>query len=108
MLSIRPNTGAPEELLRADETDPGMTVALYRDAERPDLNIIVTRWQPSAADRARVAAGEDIYVIQLSDNATVQPVRAFVGPDILASGSVPDATGEDSPTVPTTSEGAEC
>lgn len=55
--------------------------AEYRDLpsiRTPDGQVI-TRWQPTAAERAALAAGEDIFVTLLS-HGPINPLFVTVGP----------------------------
>ena len=100
MQAISPNTGAPEELLDPEgKVFNPLPAALYQDADRPNITVVLTRWQPTPEERAAVAAGEDIYVAQLADDNTVSALKVTVG------GRDYHVAARE--TVPTDSEGAE-
>jgi len=79
MRPIAPRTGAPEQTFaeKQEEYLP-ITVGMYRyqDGTRGHL----TRWQPTAEERAAIAAGEDIYVLQLNFGTPMTPLLVRCGP----------------------------
>lgn len=83
MRSIAPRTGADEVTVAEDQPEYlPITVALYAQpiGETAVLHRL-TRWQPTPAERAAIAAGEDIYVAQLSHlRAPMTPLSVHVGP----------------------------
>lgn len=79
MRAIAPRTGAPEQTIAENQEQYlPITVALYSytDGSRG----ILTRWTPSAEERAAIAAGEDIYVLQLNFGGPMTPMSARIGP----------------------------
>lgn len=114
MESVRPATGAPELVLDPDATvfQP-LTVAIYRDDARPQVVVVLSRWQPTDDERAAVAAGEDVYVAQLTETNAVSALRVSIGPagyevdpaQLVSTEPEYGAAGNEGP--PTDSEGAE-
>jgi hypothetical protein len=65
MRAIAPRTGAAEMTIAEEQEEYlPITIALYW-SDTPGAKIFLTRWQPSAEERAAIAAGEDIYVGQM-------------------------------------------
>ncbi len=79
MRAIAPRTGAPEATIAEEQPEyMPITVALYQYADGSCG--ILTRWQPSAAERSAIAAGEDIFVHQLHFREAMTPLSVRIGP----------------------------
>lgn len=79
MRAIAPRTGAIETTIAEEQPEyMPITVALYQYADGSCG--IVTRWQPSAEERAAILAGEDIYVNQIHFGKHMTPLMVRVGP----------------------------
>jgi hypothetical protein len=78
MRPIAPRTGAPE-MTFAEEQEEYMplTVALYQYDN--GVRGLLTRWTPTAEERAALARGEDIYVQQLNFGGPMTPLIVRVG-----------------------------
>lgn len=113
MQSVTPATGAPETTLDPEgKVFLPLPVAVYRDLDNPKITVIVSRWQPSDEERAAIAAGEDIYVAQLTDTNSVSALRVRIGAgeyQVSATEVEVDPTYDvlSNETIPTDSEGAE-
>ena len=80
--AVAPRTGAPEVTV-AEEQEQYMpvTVAFHRFAdEAPGVRHLVTRWTFTPEERARIAAGEDVYVGQLNFGGPMTPLVVSAGP----------------------------
>lgn len=77
MRSIAPRTGEPEVTIAEEQHAYRPITVVVRDC---DLGLsLVTRWTMTAEERARVAAGEDIYVELLTFGGPMQPIAVSVG-----------------------------
>jgi hypothetical protein len=90
MYNVKPETGADEVLIGANQTDQYIPLhgALYRDND--GTRHVATRWRLTEDERQRLIQGEDLYLIVATHDQPFQPVRLQVGPDGLLVG---DATG---------------
>lgn len=80
MRAVAPRTGAVEQTIAEDQPEyQPITVALYQYMD--GTKGILTRWKPNDAERAAIAAGEDIYVMQLNFGAPMVPLIVTVGPE---------------------------
>lgn len=82
MRAVAPRTGAVEVTIAEDQLEyQPLVVACYHMPEAGGQGML-TRWQPSPEERARIAAGEDIYICQLvfGDNARFTPMAVRCGP----------------------------
>lgn len=79
MRPVAPRTGAPEVSVAEDQPQYlTITMAQYN---YPDGSMgILSRWQPSPAERVAIANGEDVYVMQSQFRGVVTPLLARVGP----------------------------
>lgn len=79
MRSVAPRTGAPEvSIAQGQEEYLELTGAVHHGGE-----VLVTRWRFSDEDRARVAAGEDLYLAHLTFGGPFQPIIVQVGAEGL-------------------------
>lgn len=78
MRPIAPRTGEREITLAEEQHDYQPITAVVRVRE-PGVSL-VTRWTMTPEERAKVAAGEDIYVELLTFGGPMQPVVVSVGP----------------------------
>ena len=76
MRMVAPRTGAPEVTIAEDQTDYMPLVAA-----RYDDGVLLTRWRMDDAERARVAAGEDVYLAVMTFGKPLQPISMQVGPE---------------------------
>lgn len=77
---VAPRTGAEEITIAEDQAEYlPLTAAVY---QTPDgVRILLTRWRFSEEDRARVAAGEDLYLSVMTFGQPLQPLMVQVGPE---------------------------
>lgn len=85
MRPVSPRTGAPEVMVAEEQEEYlPLSVAMYADADATIYR--VTRWTFSPEERAKIAAGEDVYICQLSfptrdgDVPPMTPLMAHCGP----------------------------
>jgi hypothetical protein len=73
MRAVRPDTGA-DEVMIAEEQHQYKTLvgAVYHTEE--GVRIILTRWRLDDDERAKIAAGEDIYLGLMTFNGPLQPI----------------------------------
>jgi hypothetical protein len=88
MRMVAPRTGAPEVTIAEDQTAYSPLVAA-----RYDDGVLLTRWRMNEADRAKVAAGEDLYIAVMTFGGPIQPMSVQIGDDGWR-----DPTGERSET----------
>ncbi|MDB4884557.1 MAG: hypothetical protein JWL95_3323 [Gemmatimonadetes bacterium] len=78
MRFVAPRTGATEITIAEEQPEyMPVTVAVYQFADGTPA--LLVRVKPSAEERARIAAGADVYVMQLGN--TLRPMNAYVGMD---------------------------
>lgn len=78
MRAVAPRTGHREVTFAEDQEEyQPITVAVR---EYADCLGLITRWKPTEEERARIAAGEDIYIEQLSFNNRMTPLTVRCGP----------------------------
>ena len=78
MRMIAPRTGAVVTIAENQEQYQTLTAARY---QKDGVSVLLMRWQPDAHERARLAAGEDIYVSLMTFGQPMQPITVQVGPD---------------------------
>jgi hypothetical protein len=79
MKPVPPNTGAPEIVFAADQPQfIPVTVSIYEYEHSKGL---LTRWELTEEERVRVAAGEDIYIMQLNYRTPMTPMKVRIGPE---------------------------
>ena len=75
MRPIAPRTGAPEVTVAEDQLEfQPLTVAMY---DYQDGRCLLMRWRLDEAERERVAAGEDLYL--MIKGKGIPPVKLQVG-----------------------------
>lgn len=79
MRPIPPATGAPALQVVDPAGDlPPLPAARYED---PALGpVLLTRWTFTPAERQRIAAGEDLYLVVATGDQPLQPLALQVGP----------------------------
>jgi hypothetical protein len=77
MRMVAPRTGAPEVTIAEEQTDYSPLVAAVY--EQDGQRILLTRWRLDDEERARIAAGEDLYLSVMTFNNPLQPVSLRVG-----------------------------
>jgi hypothetical protein len=77
MRMVAPRTGAPEVTIAEDQEEYSPLVAAVYCFE--GQRTLLTRWRLSDEDRARIAAGEDLYLSVMTFNNPLQPVSLQVG-----------------------------
>lgn len=85
MRPVSPRVGFPEVMVAEDQPEYfPLAAALirYEDGTRAHL----TRWTFSDEDRAKIAAGEDLYLVQLTAGGPMTPVSLEVGRPTWAAG----------------------
>jgi hypothetical protein len=80
MRMISPDTGAPETVI-AEEQEEYAPLSVAHYADEQGRRYLLSRWRLNDADKARIAAGDDLYIMQ--------PVSVQVGPD----GWIPSTEG---------------
>lgn len=81
MRPIAPRTGAPEVTIAEEQEQYAViTAATYFNTEHHSP-VLLMRYLFSPADRARVAAGDDLYIGVLTFGKRLQPLSVQVGPD---------------------------
>lgn len=77
MRPIAPRTGAPEATIAEEQEEyQPITVAVY---ELDHGRVYLARYTFTDAERAAIAAGEDVYFGQLTFNGKMTPIVATVG-----------------------------
>lgn len=95
MRPVAPRTGAPERTIAEEQEEYlPVTVASYRFTDTPQAVGVLWRYTFTAEERAAIAAGEDVYIMQLQPNGPepVTPMSARVGPGSWAAGEEAAAT----------------
>jgi hypothetical protein len=79
---VAPRTGAPEIAI-AEEQEEYLTLtgAVYGDNGAAGPVTLLTRWRLSDEDRARIAAGEDLFVALQTFGRPLHPMAVQVGDD---------------------------
>lgn len=91
MRPIRPKLAAPQITIAEDQHEYlPVTAALVKHPEFPvrpsqQHNAIVIAFRPNDEERAKIAAGSDIYVELLTFGGPMQPIIVDVGPDNMAA-----------------------
>lgn len=75
MRPVAPRLPDCEEMTAGEcsEQYKTITVAVRPNAFVPGQYDMITRWQPSAEERTRILAGEDIYISVASPDPTSMP-----------------------------------
>jgi hypothetical protein len=85
MRMIHPKLDAPTITIAEDQAEYlPVTAALVTDdryAARRGHNAIVIAFRPSDAERAKLAAGEDIYISLWTFGGPMQPIQVHAGVD---------------------------
>lgn len=82
MRMIAPRTGAPELTIAEDQLEyKPLTVAVYGDNAEMGPRTLLSRWTLTPEERARIAAGEDLYIGLCTFGQPMQPINVQVGPD---------------------------
>lgn len=80
MHMVAPRTGALEVTLAEDQLEYKPLVAAVYETEA-GARVLLTRWRFSDEDRARIAAGEDLYLGVMTFGQPLQPLMVGVGPE---------------------------
>jgi hypothetical protein len=79
---IAPRTGAPEITLAENHPEYSpVTVAVYGDNRKLGPRTLLSRWTFTDEERARIAAGEDVFLGVITFGRPMQPVSLQVGPE---------------------------
>jgi hypothetical protein len=78
MRPIAPRIPGLEEVTVAEEQEEYRTITAGI-VRHDDAHVYVTRWTMTAEERARVAAGEDVYVRQLMFRPGMTPIVLSIG-----------------------------
>ena len=79
MRSVAPRTGAPEVSLGRDQHEwAELTAARYVILNTREV-WYVSRWRLDDEERAKIAAGEDLFLSVVTFGGPVQPVALSVG-----------------------------
>lgn len=89
MRMVRPRLDAPQVTIAEDQEEfKPVTAALVRhpqyaarETQHGPLNSVVLAFRPSDEERARLAAGEDLYVSLLTFLEPMQGIILSVGPE---------------------------
>jgi hypothetical protein len=77
MRPVAPRIGAPELTLAEEQHDYlPITAAVLQGPHGVE---VVTRWQLTPEDRARLLAGEDLYIRLLTFGQPMQPLAPAIG-----------------------------
>ena len=89
MRMIAPRTGHPaaHEVTVAEEQLEYLPITVERYTHDNGSVTILTRWTPSAEQRAAIAAGSDVYVTQLNFGAPMTPMAVYCGASPWGDGS---------------------
>ena len=79
MRPVAPRTGAPEVTI-AEEQEEYMPITAGVYEYGNGTRALLTRWRLDDDERARIAAGEDLYLMLLTFGRPMQPVSLRVGP----------------------------
>lgn len=80
MHMVAPRTGAEEVTVAEDQLEYKPLVAARY--QTPDgVPVLLTRWRFTDEDRARVAAGGDLYLSVMTFGQPLQPIGVQIGPD---------------------------
>jgi len=83
MRAIAPRTGAPEVTVAEEQEEyMPLAAAIYRYDD--GSTGILTRWTFSAEERRAIAAGEDLYIMELVFNGKMTPLVVRTGPGDFA------------------------
>lgn len=85
MRPVAPRVGLPEVTLAEDQHEYLALTAcpvIFSDG----TSAMLTRWRLDDAERAKIAAGEDLYLCALTFGGPVQPVALTVGAPEWAPG----------------------
>jgi hypothetical protein len=88
MRMISPDTGAPETVI-AEEQEEYAPLSVAHYADEQGRRYLLSRWRLNDADKARIAAGDDLYISLMTFGQPMQPVSVQVGPD----GWIPSTEG---------------
>lgn len=78
---VAPRTGAPEVTVAEDQEQyKPITVGVYGDNGELGPRQLLMRWTFSDEERARIAAGEDIFAALMTFGDPMQPISIQVGP----------------------------
>lgn len=79
---IAPRTGAPEITVAENQGEyTDLVSAVYGDNGGAGPITLLSRWRLTDEERARIAAGEDLYVTLQTFGRPMQPIIVQVGPD---------------------------
>lgn len=81
MNTVQPMTGAHEITLAVNQPqyDP-LVIGAYYSSELQSP-VFLSRWKPTEEERARIAAGEDLYLSVNTFGRPFPPVSLQVGPE---------------------------
>ena len=80
MRMVAPRTGADEITIAEDQLEyRPLVAAVYQTPE--GVPVLLTRWRLTDAERARVLAGDDLYLSVMTFGKPLQPLGMQVGPD---------------------------
>lgn len=82
---IAPRVGLPEVML-AEEQPEYLTVCVAMVTYTDGTQGIMTRWKLSDEEKAKIAAGEDIYLSLLTFGQPMQPITLEIGRPEWATG----------------------
>ena len=75
---VAPRVGFPEAMF-AEEQPEYLTICVAMVTYKDGTQEIMTRWKLSDEEKAKVAAGEDIYLSLLTFGEPMQPIKLEIG-----------------------------
>lgn len=91
MHMVAPRTGAEEITVAEDQLEyKPLVAALYQTPE--GTTVLLTRWRFTDEDRAKISAGEDLYLGVMTFGKPLQPLMIGVGPEGWTVESNPEVT----------------
>jgi hypothetical protein len=100
------------DLLKGTEVllNTGVEVAIFKNADDPEVDFVVSRWTLTEDEREDIRLGKDVFLVQSTNNKSTSPAFLVVGRTVFDDNmTVRQADGDPGPsnTVPTDSEGEE-
>lgn len=83
----------------------GVEVVVLANADVAGVNFVVSRWAMTKEERESVLQGEDVFLVQSTNDHQISPAYLFIGREMFENITVRQPGPGD--TVPTDSEGEE-
>jgi hypothetical protein len=82
MRMVAPRTGAVEISIAEEQLEyKPLVAAMYQNPAYGGALTLLTRWRLTEEEKARVAAGEDLYLSVMTFGQPLQPLNLQVGPE---------------------------